>query len=201
MARHESALTDEQLMVDARDGDEAAFERIFERRFCELTAFLRHRLPGASTAEADDLASQALYRAFENRASFDPSRGTFRAWLYTIAVRLRSDYLRAAARRIGFWAEPLGLRDVASRDEDWALQDQLRKSLAALTQRQRDCLLLTHWGGFTYAETAAMLGLRPGSVGAHRDKALKRLRGLLTEERPQTELAPLRPLEAPGGQR
>lgn len=190
-------------MNRARAGDESAFEELFERHFCELTAFLRHRLPSSSTAEADDLAAQAFYRAFENRASFDPSRGSFRAWLYTIAVHIRSDYLRAAARRIGFWAEPLGLREIAYRDADWTLQDQLRRALTALTQRQRDCLLLTHWGGFTYAEAAAMLGLRPGSVAAHRDKALRKLRELLTDDdRARTASpVPLAALDTPGANR
>jgi len=190
-------------MARACDGDESAFEEVFERRFCELAAFLRNRLPGASTGEADDLASQALYKAFKNRAAFDASKGTFRAWLYTIAVRLRSDYLRATARRIGFWAEPLGLREIAGRDVDWALQDQLQKALGTLTQRQRDCLLLTHWGGFSYAETAAMLGLRPGSVAAHRDKALRKLRVVLTavDETPSANLIPLPALDTPGANR
>lgn len=203
MSRNEARPSDETLMERACAGDESAFEEIYERRFCELTAFLRNRLPGASTCEADDLASQALYKAFKNRAAFNQRKGTFRVWLFTIAVRLRSDYLRATARRIGFWAEPLGLREIAGRDVDWALQDQLRKALGALTQRQRDCLLLTHWGGFSYAETAAMLGLRPGSVAAHRDKALRKLRELLTadDEVHASSLIPLAALDTPGANR
>jgi RNA polymerase sigma-70 factor (ECF subfamily) len=60
--------------------------------------------------------------------------------------------------------------------------ERLSRALAALTKRQRDIVLLTCWEGFSHAETAKILGLQPGTIGAHRDKALKRLRRLLDAE-------------------
>ncbi len=40
----------------------------------------------------------------------------------------------------------------------------MRRALAALPERQRDCLLLRH-SGCSYAEIAAALGIAIGSVG------------------------------------
>ncbi|MEZ5393583.1 MAG: sigma-70 family RNA polymerase sigma factor [Bryobacterales bacterium] len=61
-------------------------------------------------------------------------------------------------------------------------EERVTRALGALTERQRDVMLLTCWEGFSYAETAEILGLSPGTVGAHRDKALKNLRRILEGE-------------------
>lgn len=183
----ESERTDEELFAAYREGDDGAFEVIYQRRFGELTAFLRRRLPLGTQHDAEDLAETALYKAASQAASFDPGRGAFRAWLYAIATNLRRDLLRSWTRRLErLWttsaqdcaetADPRG-----SAEERMLREERLALALGELTERQRDVVLLTCWEGFSYAETAEILGLRPGTVGAHRDKALKRLRGLLEE--------------------
>ena len=193
------ATLDSALMARAQTGDESAFEALYERRFGEVSAFLRRRLPVASAEEADDLASQTFYRAYRRRDSFDPGKGTFRNWIYAIAVRQQADFLRAAARRILCWAEPLGLAEAPSGAPDWPLREELEQGLRRLTQRQRDCLLLTQWCGFTYAETGRILGVRAGSVAAHRAKALERMRAWLVEARsPRADVSSARPKEALG---
>jgi RNA polymerase sigma-70 factor (ECF subfamily) len=170
--------------------DDAAFERIYERRFGELTAFLHRRLPLGAQDDAEDLAETALYKAAAQAGAFDPGRGDFRPWLYGIATNLRRDLLRSWTRRLErLWsanapdcAQAADPR--ASAEERLLRNERLSRALAALTERQRDVVLLTCWEGFSYAETARILGMRPGTVGAHRDRALKRLRGWLEDNEP-----------------
>ena len=45
------ATLDSALMARAQTGDESAFEALYERRFGEVSAFLRRRLPGASAED------------------------------------------------------------------------------------------------------------------------------------------------------
>jgi RNA polymerase sigma-70 factor (ECF subfamily) len=180
--------SDEELFADYRGGDDAAFERIYERRYAELTAFLRRRLPLGAQHDAEDLAETALYKAAAQAQGFDPERGAFRPWLYAIATNLRRDLLRSWTRRLEkLWhanaedcSEAVDPRDSA--EERLLREERLTRALAALTERQRDVVLLTCWEGFSYAETAKILGMQPGTVGAHRDKALKRLRRFLEED-------------------
>ena len=188
--------SDEELFAAYRAGDDAAFETIYARRFGELTAFLRRRLPLGAQDDAEDLAETALYKAAAQSQSFNPRRGPFRPWLYAIAANLRRDLIRSWTRRLErLWttrgedaqeaADPR-----ASVEERLLREERLSLALAELTERQRDVVLLTCWEGFSYAETAEILGLRTGTVGAHRDKAMKRLRSLLAEDEPLVVAAP-----------
>ena len=190
-------FSDEELFEAYRGGDDAAFEAIYARRFVELTAFLRRRLPLGAQDDAEDLAEAALYKAAAQAKAFDPARGAFRPWLYATATNLRRDWIRSWTRRLErFWAGSTedcakAADPRASAEERMLREEQLTRALGELTERQRDVVLLTCWEGFSYAETAKILGLRPGTVGAHRDKALKRLRRLLTEQDPMVAPSPV----------
>lgn len=188
--------SDEELLTAYCGGDDAAFEEIYARRFGELTAFLRRRLPLGAQDDAEDLAETALYKAAAQAGRFDSRRGAFRPWLYSIATNLRRDLIRSWTRRLErLWSadtdECAAAADPrASAEERMLREERLTRVLTQLTERQRDVVLLTCWEGFSYAETAKILGLQPGTVGAHRDKALKRLRRLLSEDQPLLAPAP-----------
>jgi RNA polymerase sigma-70 factor (ECF subfamily) len=142
------------------------------------------------------LAETALYKAAVQAESFDSERGAFRTWLYAIATNLRLDLLRSWTRRIErLWSPrvedcPEAADPRPSIEELMLREDCLSRAISELPERQRDVILLTYWEGFTYAETANILGMRPGTVGAHRDKALKRLRRLLDEQDSAVVTAP-----------
>lgn len=188
--------TDEELIAAYRAGSDEAFEAIYARRFAELTAFLRRRLPAGAQDEAEDLAEAALYKAASQAANFDPERGLFRPWLYAIATNLRRDLMRSWTRRLErLWAaSPEDAAETAdprcSIEERMLREERVTRALGALTERQRDVVLLTCWEGFSYAETAEILGLSAGTIGAHRDKALKKLRRLLEGEDTGLVVAP-----------
>ena len=95
------------------------------------------------------------------------------AWLRRVCLNLsanrRRDAYRAQQRleRAG----RLGLADGASsigapahEAERHEAQAEVRRALAALPERQRQCLLLRH-SGYSYGEIAATLGIAVGSVG------------------------------------
>jgi RNA polymerase sigma-70 factor (ECF subfamily) len=79
-------------------GDREAYAALVERHHGRLVGHLR-RLVGAS--DADDLAQEALVRAYQALERYDP-RYPFRGWLLVIATRLAANH--AARRR----ERPLG---------------------------------------------------------------------------------------------
>jgi RNA polymerase sigma-70 factor (sigma-E family) len=57
----------------------------------------------------------------------------------------------------------------------------LRHAIAELPDRKRACVVLRYLVGMTEAETAAALGISPGTVKSQTHKALRQLRELLRE--------------------
>jgi RNA polymerase sigma factor (sigma-70 family) len=64
---------------------------------------------------------------------------------------------------------------VPNREEPW-VEPGLPAALSRLTSRQRVAVLAVHAFGWTYAETAEMLGVSIGTVEKHVERGLKKLR-------------------------
>ena len=68
------------------------------RRFRPRLLSLVARQLGGRHSDAEDIAQEAMARAFQHFDRFDPQY-RFSTWLYTIAVRLARDYARNRSRR------------------------------------------------------------------------------------------------------
>jgi RNA polymerase sigma-70 factor (ECF subfamily) len=120
--------------------------------------------------EAQDVAQAACARALERRSSF--RGGDARAWLFTIGLRLAFNELR---RRRRLTALPDGEGPtwaIASEPDLWA-------ALGELDPHQRAAMVLSVLDGYTHAEIAAMLDVRPGTVSSWLSRSKGRLRALL----------------------
>ncbi len=123
---------------------------------------------------ARDLAQEAYLRAYRARDRFDGADP--RAWLYTIGLRLAFNE-RNRRRR---WSRLLGGHlETAT----WVLpQDRdLHDALGSLRREHRAALLLNAVDGYTQAEIAAMLDVRPGTVASWLSRAKAHLREALTD--------------------
>ena len=88
-------MVSSDLLSRARSGDSEAFDQLFAEHVPKLRGVLR-RLVGHPD-DVDDLAQQALLRAYQSIGGFrgDASAGT---WLCSIGARLAVDHLRARKR-------------------------------------------------------------------------------------------------------
>ena len=86
-------MSDEQLVAEARRGDEAAFERLVERHRGEIYAHC-YRMLG-SVQDAEDAVQESLLAAWRGLPGFE-GRSALRTWLYRVATHC---CLRLAARR------------------------------------------------------------------------------------------------------
>jgi RNA polymerase sigma-70 factor (ECF subfamily) len=113
---------------------------------------------------ADDLAQDALVKAWAARESYAP--GThFRAWLFRI---LRNHYfsLGRRAHRFAPWDEALADRVLvtqASQGDGIDIAD-VQRGLATLPDEQREALLLVSASGLTIDQAAEVMDCAPGTV-------------------------------------
>lgn len=113
---------------------------------------------------ADDLAQDALAKAWAARASYMP--GThFRAWLFRI---LRNHYfsLGRRAHRFAPWDEALADRVLVTAATQGSGIDiaDVQRGLAKLPAEQREALLLVSASGLSVEEAAAVMGCAVGTV-------------------------------------
>jgi RNA polymerase sigma factor (sigma-70 family) len=120
---------------------------------------------------AEELAQEALARTIEHWGRVG-AMASPEAWTYRTAFNLaRSSFRRTAAERRAHrkLGRPAPLPDAA---DAIAVRDAVR----ALPPRQRAVIVTRFYLGCDVAETARVLGCRPGTVKAHTFKALANLR-------------------------
>jgi RNA polymerase sigma-70 factor (ECF subfamily) len=135
------------------------------------------RLVGAD--EAADIVQEALLRAWRRWSTFDPAKGTLRAWLAAITVD-RARRHRGSARKN---VRTLGdLPDLPVQDIDHAQRLVIEGVVRSLPPRQREVVVLFYLADLSIDQTALALGLRPGSVKAHLAAARTKLRAALEDQ-------------------
>lgn len=91
-------MTDSELIVEIGRGDEAAYRMLYERWKPLLVGLIIRRHPRLRS-DAEDIAQEVLLRVWKAAPRFDGSRGSARAWIWTIAVNDANDRERAATVR------------------------------------------------------------------------------------------------------
>jgi RNA polymerase sigma-70 factor (ECF subfamily) len=145
--------------------------REFEARLAECGPLAYRVARGVlrNTADAEDVAQEALLRAYRH---FDRlrDRNRFRGWLVRIAFRLALDRLRSRKRsevRDTLWSQPEH-RPPAATAEDLAasneFQAHLDRALEELPEKLRLVLLLAALEGHTIEEISGMVGISTGTV-------------------------------------
>jgi RNA polymerase sigma factor (sigma-70 family) len=170
-----------ETLAAAREGDEAAWRRLFTAVAPVLLGFLSAR----GAAEPEDVLSETFLQLARDLGRFEGDERGFRAWAFSVANHRLIDASRRAARRPADPVEQVPEPTEASMHAPDAAEQALanidvehvNEILDTLTPDQRNVLLLRVLGDLTVAEVARELGKRQGAI-----KALQR-RGLAAVER------------------
>jgi RNA polymerase sigma-70 factor (ECF subfamily) len=130
-------------------------------------------------AAAEDVTAIAFERLYRSRARLDLSRGTPRAWLFSIARNAALDELRRRRRqgRDAPGAEPVDARPQPPATIEHAeRRASVNAALRALAPREREVVLLKFHGQLTNAELARVLGISESNAGTRVHRALTTLR-------------------------
>jgi RNA polymerase sigma-70 factor (ECF subfamily) len=132
-----------------------------------------HRLAASmSTAQdAEEAVQEALARAWARRETFDPSRGSPRAWLMAIVA----DQVRGRRRRKppDMYLTVGGAR--ASTPGPNPLRTDVRSAVDRLARRQRMAVILFYYVDLPIAEIAQVMRCAEGSVKSALHDARARL--------------------------
>lgn len=147
------------------------------------------QLLNGDRSAAEDIVQETLLRAWTHPDAMDPSRGSPRNWLLTVARNLVIDTIRAKRARpteIGEgrldddWAQTIA--DAAGNAFEQSLDAwQLAEVVAELSPEHRAVLVETYYCGASVAQAAKRLGIPPGTVKSRTYYALRALRNACKE--------------------
>jgi len=162
------------LVSAARDGDRAAFGRLYDRYARMVHGILLARVP---PREVDDLVQEVFLLALRQlHALRDVSR--FGPWLGTITRNRANDYFRKAIP-VEKVTEPVSENRAGSRTTNHSAEQEADLILAvvrALPEPYREPLILRLVEGMTGPEIAARTGLTHGSVRVNLHRGMQLLR-------------------------
>ena len=155
---------------------ETAFEALYRSSRDDLFAYVAGLLRDRSAAE--EVTAQAFERAYRRRASFDPRRGTRRAWLFGIARNAALDELRRRRRQAALLTEPSDEPQSGTEEPTEAAlrRSMIRSAIAALPARDRELVALKYFAGLDNAEIATVLAISESNAGTRLHRAIERLR-------------------------
>jgi len=174
--------SDEELLSGHLRGNKDMFDELVRRYQHPLHAFIcRVTGPG----EAWDLFQESFMQVYRNADRFG-GRGSFKTWLYAIALNTCRAYLRkhrrketvserAATYAVSNCPDPGSV--VAKEEVDRRIAD----AVAELPEDQREVVFLRTSGGLSFREIAEALGLPLATAKSRMRLALSKLRAQLHE--------------------
>ncbi len=139
----------------------------------KLLFYIRARVENEQDAE--DLCSTVFMKAWAHLPDYDGQRSSVSTWLFSIAHNVVIDFYRA--RR------PTAELDeaVPAPERDMELE-ALAEALEALSERERDVIVLHYYHGLTLKEVAVHMCLAYSTVKLCHNRALKLLQQMLAPE-------------------
>jgi RNA polymerase sigma-70 factor, ECF subfamily len=168
-------LDDATLIERARGGSAEALSTLY-RRYWPLAWQWAYGITG-QRARADDLAQDAVLRAFGSLRTYDPER-PFGPWLKRIVLNLASDELRRLRRGEipdGWMTEWRAAPTPEAGVQSAVLLDALR----ALAPSRRLVIVLHYWLDLSIDEISALLDVPFGTVASRLSRARAELREAL----------------------
>jgi len=158
--------SDEDLARAAQHGDPDAVGLLFARHW--PAACRTARLLGGDTSTAEDIAQEALVRAFGRLHRFDPSR-RFAPWVRRVVINTAINHRRRSARQVPLnedTQDPAGTAEPAG----------MLTLVDGLAEDRRVVVLLRFGLELTPSEIAEALGVPVGTVNSRLNRALTDLR-------------------------
>jgi RNA polymerase sigma factor (sigma-70 family) len=176
--------SDENTLIRQAQRDPARFTMLYRAYAERVYGYVAYRLK--NTQEAEDLTATIFIQALRRLSQYDPTRGSFSAWLFGIARHTIQDYWRRDSYQdIALLEHDAALAPEASPEQSTIRSEQaayVRQMIALLPDRRQEVVVLKFFGGLRNKEIAAVLHLDERTVASHLSRALDDLKKLLVKE-------------------
>lgn len=188
-----AGLTDADLMLRVKAGDDSAFDYLVQKYRRPIISFM-YRMAHNSAA-AEDLAQEVFLRVYRSRASYEAS-AKFTTWLYRIATNLGVNYARDTRHERpenvmnldeadSETGQAPDLADKSPNVEEEILRRErlaaIREKVEALPERQRMAVLMHKYQQMDYKQIAEVLKLSESATKSLLFRAYETLRTELKE--------------------
>ena len=172
---------DEELLARVARGDPAAVRALAARKLPRLLALAGRMLGDAS--EAEDVAQEAMIRAWRQAPTWAPGAARFDTWLHRVTLNLCYDRLRRR-REIPTETPPEQSDEGPAPDRGLEASDVGRRvaaAMAVLPDRQREAVALCHYQEMTNIEAAAVMGVSVEALESLLSRGRRALRSALSD--------------------
>lgn len=175
-------MTDETIMEAVKNGELQQATLLFERYHKRIFNFLARMTMDRDLAE--DLTQNVFLRIIKYRNSYREGN-KFQSWIYQVARNVFSDHYQSVKNRFSDFVDVEKVSDHIGNSNDSEEQDEkeklLHRSMAKLTEEQRELLVLTRFQQMKYEEVAAIMDTTVANIKVKVHRAILKLRELYFE--------------------
>jgi RNA polymerase sigma-70 factor (ECF subfamily) len=188
-----SGMTDAEIMLRVRDGDDTGYEILIEKYRKPIINFMYRMVHNQAVAE--ELAQEVFLRVYRSRQTYR-AEAKFTTWLYRIATNLGvnhardTKYERTAQNVYLDQPDPEtgttpDVADSVASVEETLVRDErmraIRQHVMALPERQRNAVLMHKYQGLDYKEIGEVLKLSESATKSLLFRAYQTLRERLKD--------------------
>ncbi len=176
---------DEELILEFQNGNESAFEDLFQKYKTPIFNFAMRFL--GTRADAEDVVAEVFLKLYTQKNAYRP-KAKFSTWLFTVARNTSISKIRSRKRFVSMWfvrdekdtyeeidvqdTAPLPREEIMNRETAAAVQLAVQK----LPPDQKEALILREYHRFKYDDIALILGCSLENVKILIYRARARLR-------------------------
>lgn len=176
-------MTDEELMLAVRNGDQSAYQAIVKKHLKPISHYAFRML--GNSKDTEDITQETFLRLWINAARWEPQKANLSTWLHRITHNLCIDYLRKH-RHVDDTQDQLAVDiameetgDVRMAIDTNSAVEQLNIALQELPESQRSAIMLCNYQGFSNKEAAAIMDISVKALESAIARAKRSLRARL----------------------
>ena len=150
----------------------------------KIFTYLMYRL-NFDQALAEDLLMDIVLRAYENFNKFDPEKGSFKTWIFTLAHNHLLNFWRDNQKKKTVSLENLeeeGVFTAVTEADNPVSQDienkKIQHILSLMKEDEREIIILRYLEELNYGEIAQITGKNEGAIRTSLSRALDRFSDL-----------------------
>jgi len=173
-------ISDTHIFRRIKQGDEAAFSRLFDEYYVSLCYFANKFIGDMDISRS--VVQQVYVDLWEKREKID-ILWSVKSYMFHAVNNKSIDYLRKNKNTVTLTDKEGDTRQIPFRDlvEESELNDRINNSINQLPEKCREIFLLCRFEGLKYSEIAERLHISVKTVEMQMGIALKKLRESLSD--------------------